>query len=165
MTQDDPVAPGATSALLGRARELSIRESGLAVAVTQRRDGSPVVSVVNAGVIHHPVTGELVVGFVARGGARKLANLRARPHATIAFRSGWEWIAVEGDVELAGPDDPLEGVDDISNVLRTVYAAAVGGSQEDWRDLDDKMAAERHTAVLISPVRVYSNPPAAPGSG
>jgi hypothetical protein len=123
------------------------------------------VSVVNAGVLEHPVTGESVVGYVARGGARKLPNLRAQPRATVVFRSGWEWVAVEGDAELAGPDDPLEGVDDIPKLLRTVYAAAVGGTQEDWRELDESMAIERHTAVLIRPVRIYSNPADRRGSG
>jgi hypothetical protein len=58
----------------------------------------------------------------------------------------------------AGPDDPLDGIDDIPELLRAVYAAAVGGMQEDWRQLDEPMAAERHTAVLIRPLRVYSNP-------
>jgi hypothetical protein len=144
--------------ILKRARELGAREAGLAVAVVQRSDGSPVVSVVNAGVVDHPVTGEAVVGFVARGGARKLLHLRAQPRATVVFRSGWEWVAVEGEAELVGPDDALGEVDDVPGLLRTVYAAAVGGSQEDWRDLDEKMAAERHTTVLISPLRVYSNP-------
>jgi hypothetical protein len=116
------------------------------------------VSVVNAGVLDHPVTREGVVGFVARGGTRKLPNLRARPRATVLFRSGWEWVAVEGDVELAGPNDPLAGVEDLPGLLRTVYAAAVGGTQEHWSDLDEVIAAERHTAVLIRPERIYSNP-------
>jgi PPOX class probable F420-dependent enzyme len=141
-----------------RAREIAARESGLAVAVTTRGDAAPQVSVVNAGVLDHPVTGEPLVGFVARGGTRKLPNLRARPRATVLFRSGWEWVAVEGDVDLAGPDDPLGGVEDLPRLLRTVYAAAVGGTQEDWRDQDERMAAERHTAVLIRPARIYSNP-------
>jgi hypothetical protein len=65
---------------------------------------------------------------------------------------------VEGKSELAGPDDDLREVDDVARLLRTVYAAAVGGSQEDWRELDKKMEAERHTAVLVSLLRVYSNP-------
>src|SRR5438552_18128250 len=145
---------------LDRARELGARESGLAVAITSRSDGSPHASVVNAGVLDHPVTGEPVVGFVARGGARKLPNLRARPRVTVVFRSGWEWVAVEGDAELAGASDPLEGVElgDVPRLLRTVYAAAVGGSEDEWADLDAVMAAEGHTAVLVRPVRVYSNP-------
>ena len=29
------------------------------------------------------------------------------PRATLVFRAGWEWVAVTGPVELAGPDDDL----------------------------------------------------------
>jgi len=97
--------------LLDRAKELGAPEDGLVVVATIRTDGSAQASVVNAGVLDHPVTGESVVGFVARGRVRKLAILRARPRATVVFRSGWEWVTVEGDVELAGPDDRLEGLD------------------------------------------------------
>ena len=116
-------------------------------------------SIVNAGVLDHPVNGEPIVGFVVRGGARKLANLRARPHATVVFRSGWEWVAVEGAVELAGPDDPLAGVaaDAILPLLRTVYAAAVDGTADDWAGMDLQMREERHTAALMSTERVYSD--------
>jgi PPOX class probable F420-dependent enzyme len=146
--------------MLERARKLGSRESGLSVVVTSRADGSPQASVVNAGVLAHPVTEELAVGFVARGGGRKLAHMRARPRVTVVFRSGWDWVAVEGDAELAGPDDVLEGLHgpDVSRLLRQVYAAAVGGTTDDWAGLDEVMASERHTAVLIRPLRAYSNP-------
>jgi Pyridoxamine 5'-phosphate oxidase len=145
---------------LERARRLGSQESGLAVVVTSRPDGSAQASVVNAGVLEHPVTCELIVGFIARGGARKLVNLRLRPRLTVVFRSGWEWVAVEGVAELAGPDDQCEGLDskDLPRLLRTVYAAAVGGNQDDWAELDDVMAAEGHAAVLVRPLRIYSNP-------
>ena len=145
---------------LDRARELGARESGLAVVIATRADGSAQASVVNAGVLDHPVTGEPVVGFVARGYARKLHYLRMRPRVTVVFRSGWDWVAVEGDADLAGPDDHLEGLEtsDVPRVLREVYAAAVGGTQEQWVELDAAMAGERHAAVLVRPVRVYSNP-------
>lgn len=145
---------------LEQVRELGAREDGLAIVVTTRADGSAQASVVNAGVLDHPVNGELVIGFVVRGVVKKLANLRARPRATVVFRSGWEWIAVEGDADLAGPDDDLEGLgpDEVPRLLRQVYAAAVGGTEADWSELDETMAAERHTAVLIRPTRVYSNP-------
>ena len=145
--------------LLDRARELGARESGLAVVATLRADGSAQASVVNAGVIEHPLTGEAAVAFVARGGTRKLANLQVRPRATVVFRSGWEWVAVEGDTDLAGPDDPRGGMEtfDVPRLIRDIYAAAVGGVQDDWAELDQVVAAERHTAVLVRPARVYSN--------
>ena len=132
----------------------------MAIVATTRADGSAQASVVNAGVLDHPVTGEPVVGFVARGAVRKLANLRVRPRVTVVFRSGWEWVAVEGNADLAGPDDLLEGLEpsDIPRLLRDVYAAAVGGTHDDWAALEQVMATERHTAVLVRPARVYSNP-------
>ena len=74
------------------------------------------------------------MGFAVRGARRKLVNLRARPRATLVFRSGWEWAAVEGDAELVGPDDVLAGFDtaDLPHLLREIYAAAVGGTADDW---------------------------------
>ena len=142
---------------LDRARELSARENGLAVAITMRANGLPRASVVNAAVVNHPVTGEPIVAFVSRGVARKLSDIRDRPLVTVVFRSGWEWIAVEGPAELAGPLDPLPGLanESVRLLLRTVYAAAVGGSSDDWAELDASMAAEGHTAVLVQVVRVY----------
>lgn len=142
---------------LERARELGRRENGLAVAVTTRPTGRPRASVVNAGVLDHPVTGEPIVGFVSRGAARKLSDLRRRPDITVVFRSGWEWVAAEGSAQLAGPDDELAGLQGrhLPRLLRTVYAAAAGGGADDWMPLAEAMAAERHTAVLVQVSRVY----------
>jgi PPOX class probable F420-dependent enzyme len=144
---------------LERARELSSHESGLAVVIAQRKDGSPYASVVNSGVVDHPVAGGPVVGFVTRGGTKKLPNLRLHPRVTVVFRSGWDWVAVEGDAELAGPDDPLQGfaMTGLPRLLREVYAAAAGGSPDDWQELDTVMAAEGHAAVVVRPVRCYSS--------
>jgi hypothetical protein len=99
-----------------------------------------------------------VVGLVAQGGSRKLANLRARPRVTIVVRDGWQWVAVEGPAELVGPDDPREGVDPegLRLLLRTIFTAA-GGTHEDFDTYDKVMAQERRTAVLITPERIYSN--------
>lgn len=147
---------------LDLARDLGAREAGLAVAITSRADGTPRASVVNAGVLNHPLTGDQVVGFVSRGAARKLADLRRRPRTTVVFRSAWDWVAVEGDATLVGPDDHLDALDesDILLLVRTIYAAAVGGNSDQWSELDSTMTTERHTAVLVRPLRVY---PAAEG--
>ena len=146
-------------ALLDRARELGARESGLAVVVTTRDDGSAQATVVNAGVLSHPLTAEPIVGFVARGHAKKLTHLRLRPRVTVVFRAKWEWVTVEGEAELAGPDDVLDGLQPgaVAGLLREIYATAVGGIADDWAELDDVFAVERHTGVLIRPRRVYSN--------
>ncbi|ONI81396.1 pyridoxamine 5'-phosphate oxidase [Actinosynnema sp. ALI-1.44] len=132
-------------------------EHGLAVVSTQRADGTVQSTVVNAGVLDHPVTGEPRVGFVVRGSTRKLVNLRARPRTTVVVRVGWEWAAAEGATELIGPDDPADGVD-VRLLLRAVFTAA-GGTHDDWETYDKVMADERRTAVLVTPERVYSNAP------
>ena len=133
----------------------------MAVAITTRKDGSPRGSVVNAGVLDHPLTGEPVVGFVSRGGVRKLDDLRSRPVATVVFRSGWDWVAVEGHVTLIGPDDNSNALDPTAllDIIRTVYAAAAGGTPEQWAELDESFLAERHTVVLLHPQRVYPAEP------
>lgn len=134
-------------------------EHGLVTVSTARPDHTIQSTVVNAGVLDHPLTGAPVVGFVVRGGTRKLDYLRAWPRATVTIRAGWEWATAEGTVELAGPDDPQPGVDAdrLRRLLREIFTAA-GGTHEDWDAYDQVMAAERRTAVLLSPDRVYSNP-------
>lgn len=56
---------------------LASEERGLAVVSTLRADGTIQASLVNAGVLPHPRTGEPVLGFVTYGKV-KLANLRTR---------------------------------------------------------------------------------------
>ena len=134
-------------------------EHGLVSVSVLRPDQTISSTVVNAGVLNHPLTGAPVVGFVVRGGTRKLDYLRARPRATVTIRTSWDWATVEGGVEIAGPDDPLTGVagDRLRRLLREVFTSA-GGEHEDWDTYDRVMAAERRAAVLLSPDRVYSNP-------
>ena len=134
------------------------RDHGLCVVSTLRAAGTIQSTVINAGVLDHPVAGGPVVGFTTRGTAAKLVNLRARPRSTIVVRAGWEWVAVEGLTEIAGPDDPLPGFDPagLPELLREVFRAA-GGTHDDWPTYDRVMAEERRAAVLISPERVYSN--------
>jgi PPOX class probable F420-dependent enzyme len=133
------------------------KTQGLAALAVTRDDGTVQVTLVNAGVLTHPVTGERVAGLVARGGTRKLELLRTDPRASLSWRDGWDWVTVEGTVELAGPDDALPGVDDVPHLLRDVFTGA-GGSHDDWPEYDRVMAAERRCAVLITPTRIYGNP-------
>jgi len=129
----------------------------LAVVAATRADMTVQASVVNAGVLAHPVTGEQVVAF-ATYGATKLSLLRRRPRATIVFRSGWRWVTVEGRCEIIGPDDPFPGIEpsELPELLRSVFRAA-GGNHEDWAEFDRVMGEERRAAVLVHPERIYSN--------
>lgn len=139
--------------------EMLSRDHGLCVLSTLRRDGSIQSSVVNAGVMAHPSTGDPVVALVAIGGAHKLQHLRADPRTTVVAQAGWQWVTVEGTAEIIGPDDPDPGTDaeGLRLLLRAIFEAA-GGTHDDWDTYDRVMREERRTAVLISPTRVYSNP-------
>ena len=140
-------------------RKLVAGDHGLVVVSVTRGDGTISSSVVNAGVLPHPVTGESAVGMVVRGGTRKLANWRARPYANVVIRSGWQWAAAEGRVDLIGPDDPAPGfdADRLRLLLREIFTAA-GGTHEDFDTYDRVMREERRTAVFVHPDRVYANP-------
>jgi PPOX class probable F420-dependent enzyme len=138
-------------------RSLAAREQYLAVVATRRADGTIQSSVVNAGVLPHPIGGEDVVAFVTYG-PTKLGNLRPRPEVTLTFRSGWQWVTVEGTAAIAGPDDPLPGIDDERlRLLRREVFTAAGGSHDDWSAYDETMATQRRAVVLVAPTRIYSN--------
>jgi hypothetical protein len=138
-------------------RNLAKKDS-FAVATTVRSDGTIHASVVNAGVIDDPVTGEPSVGFVAHGSSRKIPYLRTSGRAAIVFRHGADWVAVEGSVRLVGPEDRPDDFSpaQIARMLRSVFVAA-GGTHQDWDEFDRVMAAEGRTAVFVTPERISGN--------
>lgn len=89
---------------LNEAAALAAAERGLAVVSTVRADGTVQASLVNVGLLPHPVSGEPSLGFTTYGKV-KLGNLRARPQLAVTFRNGWQWATVEGRAQLVGPDD------------------------------------------------------------
>jgi hypothetical protein len=141
------------------ARRLIGLDNALASVSTIRDDGSIQTTVVNAGIVDHPVHGAEVAAFVARGGTRKIVHLRARPTASVLWRAGWAWVAVEGTTELCGPDDALAGIDDEgrATLFRRIMVAA-GIDHDDWDEFDRMVAAEGRTAVLLTPRRIHQNP-------
>lgn len=136
---------------------IGTQDHHLAVVATTRADGTVQASVVNAGLLAHPVSGEKVIAFVTYGKA-KLANLRSRPRATVVFRAGWQWASAEGRCDIIGPDDPFSGFDPaaLPELLRAVFRAA-GGAHDDWDTFDRVMGDERRSAVLLRADRIYSN--------
>lgn len=136
---------------------LARAEQGLAVVSTLRADRTIQSSLVNVGILDHPLTGHAVLAFVTYGKV-KLANLRARPQLTATLRSGWNWAAVEGIAQVIGPDDPNPAVDSerLRLLLREVFVAA-GGTHDDWDGYDATMLDQHRAAVLVEPSRIYSN--------
>lgn len=144
--------PDAEPDLTAATRLLGL-DRGLCVVSLARPDGSVSSSLVNAGPLAHPEDGSTVLGLVVRSSAYKARRLRVVPRATLTVTRQWEWQAVEGPVELIGPQDPRPGVD-LRLLLRAVFAAA-GGTHEDWDEFDRVMVAEQRVAVLLRPRRVY----------
>ena len=136
-------------------REFAAADQGLAVVSFARRDGSVHSSVVNAGVMAHPLTGEETAALVTPGNTVKLRRLREHPQAALVFRSGWAWIGVAGGVSIIGPRDPAEGFHpaDLPQLLREVFISA-GGTHDDWDEYDRVMREESRTAVFIHPARI-----------
>lgn len=136
---------------------LARAEQCLAVVSTLRADRTIQSSLVNVGVLDHPLTGKAVLAFVTYGKV-KLANLRTRSQLTTTVRSGWNWAAVEGTAQLIDPDDanPAVDADRLRLLLREIFVAA-GGTHDDWESYDATMLDQRRTAVLIEPSRIYSN--------
>jgi hypothetical protein len=94
---------------------------------------------------------------VSAGGAHKLALLRRARRATLTVHHGWHWLAVDGPVQLVGPEDPADPQIDVRLLLRAIFQSA-GGTHDNWDAFDTAMTQERRTAVLIDPVRPSSNP-------
>jgi PPOX class probable F420-dependent enzyme len=142
---------------LDEVMEMAAREQYLAVVATLRADSTIQSSLVNAGALDHPITGEPVLSFVTYGAA-KLRNLRVRPQLAVTFRSAWTWAAIEGNAELIGPDDPHPQVnaERLRVMLRDIFTAA-GGTHDDWDAYDRTMLEQHRTAVFVPPARIYSN--------
>jgi len=135
--------------------QLAGGDKGLVTFSVARADGSVHSSVVNAGVMDHPVTGERVIATVLRGPSWKLGRLRETMRCTALFRVGWEWASVDGPVDIIGPNDTINGFDpaNVPTLLRDVFTAA-GGTHDDWDEYDRVMAEDGRTAVFISPERI-----------
>lgn len=143
---------------LAKLQRLVGAENGLCTLACVGFDGAPHTSVVNAGVMANPVTGELSVATVVRSGAHKIRLLRADPRVVVTFRHSWDWMAVRGSAVLIGPDDPVDGFDvnALPALLRQVFTSA-GGTHDDWDTFDRVMAQERRLAVFASIDRLTDN--------
>lgn len=136
-------------------------DTGLAVISTTQTDGRVLSTLVNCGVIDHPVTGEPRVAMVSGGSAARLGHVRRGSEVTVAVTRGWNWVGITGPAELIGPADPNDDLDADATrlLLRQVFTAA-GGTHDDFEEFDRAMVEDGRTAVLIEPLRIIGNSPA-----
>jgi len=148
-----------TDDILARINDLAGASGGLVVFSTVALSGAPHSSVVNAGILEHPVSKEPAVVVVALGGSKKLQHLARDPRAVVVFRDGPRWTAVRGEATIIGPDHPHPAVasDELPEYLRAAYRVAGGGEHPDWEEYDRAMAVDRRALVLVSLDHVYGN--------
>jgi PPOX class probable F420-dependent enzyme len=107
------------------------------VLATFRRDGSPQMSPVAAGV-----DSDGLVAISSRETAHKVKNLRRDPRAYLCvFEDGWygPWIQVEGHASVVALPEAME--------LLVDYYRLLAGEHPDWDDY--RAAMERERRVLI----------------
>ena len=93
---------------LQEAASLSSDEQGLVVLSTLRANGTIQSSLVNAGVLAHPVTGETILAVVAAGPV-KLANLRADPKSPPPSATAGNGRRLKGTPNSPDPTTPNPG--------------------------------------------------------
>ena len=134
-------------------------ETGLVTVSTTQVDGRVLSSVVNCGMIEHPLTGDTCVAFVSGSKAARLKHIDRGSQVTITARRGWAWSSVTGPADLIRPEQVPESIDkeQMRLLLREVFHAA-GGVHDDLEEYDRAMAQEGRVVVCVTPERVLGNP-------
>ena len=136
-----------------------LEETGLATVSTTQIDGRILSTVVNCGMIEHPITGDTCVAFVSSSNAARLKHIERGSQVTVSVRRGWVWSSVTGPADLIKPESLPEGIDSekMRLLLREVFHAA-GGVHDDLEEYDKAMAGEKRAVVCVSPDRILGNP-------
>ena len=142
------------------AAALARNERGLVVVATLRGDGTIQSSLVNAGIVPHPVTGESTLAFVTNGPV-KLANLRPAPgdrHVPATAGSGQQskdtpsWLGRTIPIPGSTPNDSAY-CSERSSPMPAASTTTGTPTTEPW----PRNAEERRAAVLVRPDRFYTN--------
>ena len=138
---------------------LGAAEHWLAVVATTRADGSVHASLVNAGILDHPVTGE-PIDRVRRTRRRAQARPPAANRATRRSCSGAAGSGPRSTDRRASADRTTRWTvcrrRQLAGLLRDVFRAA-GGTHDDWDEYDRVMADDRRAVVLVAPARITGN--------
>ena len=120
-----------------------LREHHRAVLATTRRDGTPQLSPVLAGL-----DGEGRATVSTRETAMKTLNARRRPHVWLCVLSDGfhgDWIQVEGTASVLSLPEAMEPLVD--------YYRRVSGEHPDWDDYRRAMERERRVLLRVELTR------------
>ncbi|MFP5023016.1 PPOX class F420-dependent oxidoreductase [Pseudonocardia phyllosphaerae] len=120
------------------------------VLATIKRSGMPQLSPVTP--YYDREAGTIQVSMTA--GRAKTANLRRDPRAALSVESedGRAWATAEGPVELAGPDETVDGP--AVEALVAWYRAAAG-EHPDWDEYREVMVRDQRVLMTMRVQRVY----------
>jgi PPOX class probable F420-dependent enzyme len=124
-----------------------VAENHHAILATRRRDGSPQLSPVVAGVDEQ---GRVVIS--TRETAIKAKNARHDPRVAIcAFNDSFfgQWAQIDGMAEVVSLPDAMDGL--------VAYYRGISGEHPDWDDYRDAMQREKRVLLLITPERAGPN--------
>ena len=130
-----------------------LKQQGVVVFTTYRRDGMPQMSLVSAGRF------EDGVAFTTRRRNAKYHNLmRDRRCAMMLVTPGMRGFAViDGEADVRSSD--ITEAERLRLDLRAVYKAASGKDHPDWEEYDRAMVEQKRAVVLLRPGRVVNNIP------
>jgi PPOX class probable F420-dependent enzyme len=124
-----------------------VAENHHAILATRRRDGSPQLSPIVAGVDDQ---GRVVVS--TRETAIKVKNARRDARVAVcAFGDSFfgPWAQIDGTAEVVSLPDAMDGL--------VAYYRSISGEHPDWDDYRDAMQREKRVLLLITPERVGPN--------
>ena len=136
-----------------------LEETGLATVSTTQADGRVLSTVVNCGMIKHPLTGSTCVAFVSGGNAARLKHVDRGSQVTVSVRRGWAWSSATGPADLIRPGSLPENInaEKMRLLLRGVFHAA-GGTHDDLQEYDRAMIEDKRVVVCVTPERILGNP-------
>ncbi|WP_420124582.1 PPOX class F420-dependent oxidoreductase [Nakamurella sp.] len=119
-----------------------VRTHDRTVLSTRRRDGSPQMSAVNAGV----VGGRICIS--SRSMLAKVRNIRRDPVVSLLvlreeFYGGW--VQVDGTAEIVEQPAALELLDEVYRAIR--------GEHPDWADYRAAMVRDERVVIAVTPTR------------
>jgi PPOX class probable F420-dependent enzyme len=117
-----------------------LRRNHRAVMATRRRDGSPQMSPVLAGI---DAEGRVVVS--TRETAMKAKNIRRDPRVSFcAVNDGWygEWLQIDGTAEVVSLPEAMEPL--------VEYYRRAAGEHPDWDEYRAAMERERRVLVRVT---------------